>query len=86
LPNYLGIKSGFIVSIDDQLSNQLDVVIYDKRYTPPFIDEGRISVIPIETVVGVIEANSKLSSLDEILKRFEKIEKMILTTGMSKSI
>lgn len=72
LTNQFDIGSGFIINQDGIHSKQTDIIIYDNRILPPFINEYQIGIYPAQCVVGTIEIKSWLS-LDDILKTVEDI-------------
>jgi len=61
LPNQYGVGSGIIINKDGEQSNQTDILIYDNRFLPPFINEQNIGVYPVESVIATIEVKSKLN-------------------------
>lgn len=56
-----GIGTGIIVNQKGNQSAQTDIVIYDKRIIPPFIEERGIGVYPAESVIATIEVKSWLN-------------------------
>lgn len=60
LPSRLAIGSGFIITHNDNISTQCDIIIYDKENTP-IIETDEQRFFPIECVAGVIEVKSKLT-------------------------
>lgn len=61
-PPSIGVARGFIVDSDDNISNELDIIIFDKNKTPVFYSAGDLRIIPIETVYAVIEVKTKITS------------------------
>ena len=55
LPNRYQVSSGFIVDCDGNTSDQIDIVIYDKQYTPTLLDQQDQRYIPAEAVYAVFE-------------------------------
>jgi hypothetical protein len=60
LTSQFGIGSGVIINQVGKTSKQIDLIIYDKRILPPFIEEQNIGVYPIESVLAAIEVRSKV--------------------------
>jgi len=58
LTSQFGIGTGAIINQKGEQSRQIDIIIYDKRILPPFIQEERIGVYPAECVMAVIEVKS----------------------------
>lgn len=63
-PTYLDINQGFIITPDDRVSTQCDILIYDKENTPMIQSGEKQRFFPIETVVGIGEIKSTLSKSD----------------------
>lgn len=78
VPGNIGIARGEIVSIDDQVSPETDIILYEKNSTPYLINKEGYQVFPIECVYGVIEVKSKIdkSEIEDSFKKINKIKKM----------
>jgi hypothetical protein len=68
LTSQFGIGTGVIINQRGEQSKEIDIVIYDSRILPPFIEEQRIGVYPAESVLAVIEVRSWISK--EIIKEY----------------
>lgn len=77
LPARLAIGSGFIITAENNISTQCDIIIYDREYTP-VIENGEQRFFPVECVVGVIEVKSKLTKSDfkKALIKLSEIKKL----------
>jgi len=58
LTSQFGIGTGLIINQSGEQSKQIDIVIYDKRILPPFIEERKLGIYPAESVLAVIEVRS----------------------------
>ena len=58
-------QSVFIIDSKGNVSNEVDLAIFDEMYTPYVFRYGEIKFIPIEAVVAVVECKS--TSMDEKL-------------------
>lgn len=78
IPKTFGISDGFIISNNDEISTQCDIVIYDKEYTPTIEIDSLQKFYTVETVVGIGEAKSKLSkaALKETLIKLANSKKI----------
>ena len=75
IPQRFDIGSGFIISANDDVSTQCDLIIYDRDLTP-FIKSNENQIFyPVETVVGVCEVKSILSKV-EFQKSIHKLSKV----------
>lgn len=61
LTSQFGMGTGVIINQKGEQSKQLDIIIYDRRILPPFIEEQKIGVYPAECVLAVIEIRSWIS-------------------------
>lgn len=58
-------QSVFIIDFDGNVSNEVDLAVFDEMYTPYVFRYGEIKFIPIEAVVAVVECKS--TSMDKEL-------------------
>jgi Domain of unknown function (DUF6602) len=61
LPQRYRVDRAFVVDVNDRVSDQLDVVIYDAQYTPLLFEHEGGLYIPAESVYGVFEAKPELT-------------------------
>ncbi len=61
LPNRYCIDKAIIIDSTGQLSDQIDLVIYDQQYTPFVLTQNGIHYIPAEGVYAVFEVKPDLS-------------------------
>lgn len=84
LPDFLGVGTGEIVSAseevteEEQVSSQIDIVIYDANQCPTFHRSESAQVFPIEGVYGVIEVKSQLNSqgLEDDIEKITSAKRM----------
>ncbi|MEZ5007523.1 MAG: DUF6602 domain-containing protein [Chitinophagales bacterium] len=76
VPKTYGIDSGFIITPNNEVSSQCDIIIYDKSNTPLIKSSGLQKFFPIETVVAVGEVKSTVNSVKELDRYLEKLSKM----------
>lgn len=67
LPDKYIIGSGNIITAYNQVSNQIDVIVCDKRIVSPLLFQGDVGIFPVESVLSTIEVKSTLT-LDELRK------------------
>jgi hypothetical protein len=58
LTSQFGLGSGVIINQVGKRSKEIDIIIYDNRILPPFIEEQGIGAYPIESVLAAIEVRS----------------------------
>lgn len=64
LPERFGIDTGFIISSDNQFSNQADLIIVDKQNNAPLYSGYRNRLWPVESVYALIEVKTHLTPTD----------------------
>jgi len=64
LTSQFGMGTGVIINQRGEQSKEIDIIIYDRRILPPFIEEQKIGVYPAESVLAVVEARSWISKQD----------------------
>lgn len=75
LPSKFGLGKGEVVTSDNYHSREMDIIIYDKERCPKLIVEDGHALFPIETVYGVIQVKSSLSS-PELKSAYENIKSL----------
>jgi len=78
LPGNIGVANGECISTDGQVSNECDIILFEKNTTPYLVHKEGYQIFPIECVYGVIEVKSKLDKqqLTDSLKKIVKIKSM----------
>jgi Domain of unknown function (DUF6602) len=62
LPTDMGVGHGQIVSaVDERVSTEQDIVIYDRRLLPPLLYEGSLGLFPLECSLAAVEVKSRLT-------------------------
>ena len=55
LPERYRIDSGFVIDHNGNISDQIDIIIYDRHYTPLIFKGEKVIYIPIEGVYAIFE-------------------------------
>lgn len=61
LPRRYGVAKAFVIDAEGKMSQQLDVVIHDRHYSPLLFEVGGAHFIPAESVYAVFEIKQTLS-------------------------
>lgn len=61
LPNRYAVDTGIIIDSTGSTSHQIDVVIYDKQYTPTLLDQKNHRYIPAEAIYAVFEVKPTIN-------------------------
>lgn len=70
LSSQFGIGSGVIINQAGKRSKQIDIIIYDTRILPPFIEQQKIGVYPVESVLAAVEVRSRVDT--SVMKMYAK--------------
>jgi len=54
--------TGVVVDSEGRQSNQIDIIIYDKRLLPPILLTAEEGIVPCESTLATIEIKSKLTA------------------------
>lgn len=60
LPNRYQADKAFVIDSEGNQSNQIDVVIYDRQYTPMLFNQNGQKFVPAESVYGIFEVKQEL--------------------------
>lgn len=61
LPARYCVTSGFAVDIDGHRSEQIDIIVCDRQYSPLFSESNGVAIIPAESVYAAFEVKQSLS-------------------------
>ncbi|MDE3268447.1 MAG: hypothetical protein OYI31_08380 [Chloroflexota bacterium] len=61
LPGRYAVEGGFMIDVDGRESQQLDLIIFDRQYSPVLFETGGVLYVPAESVYGVFEVKQELS-------------------------
>ena len=61
LPKRYCVDKAFLIDCNNNLSDQIDVVIYDQQYTPFAFKQDSVIYIPAESVYAIFEVKQELN-------------------------
>jgi hypothetical protein len=61
LPKRYTADKGFVIDASGCISDQQDIIIYDRQYTPTLLDQEGVLYVPSESVYSVIEVKQELT-------------------------
>lgn len=62
LPSRYSVSKGKVIDCEGHMSDQIDVIIYDRIFSSSILVENGITIVPAESVYAVFESKSDLSS------------------------
>lgn len=60
LPNRYEVGTGFVIDSLGRRSEQIDIIVFDRHYTPTLLDQQKHRYIPAESVYGIFESKPHL--------------------------
>ncbi len=61
LPKRYSIDTAFVIDSQENISEQIDIVIYDQNFSPSLFNQDETKFIPAESVYAVIEVKQNLN-------------------------
>jgi len=59
-PKRYNFSKGFVIDSNGNLSDEIDIIVYDRQYSPFFFNKDGILYIPAESVYAVFEVKQKI--------------------------
>lgn len=83
LPERYSVDSGFVVDHEGNISEQIDIIIYDRHFTPFIFRGENVVYIPAEGVYAVFEVKPKLNktNYDYAIKKLKSVKQLKRTTA-----
>ena len=64
LPKRFSADTGLVIDLEDNISSQTDVIIYDSYNSPIYRTGSRLLILPSDNVASVIEVKSNLNKAE----------------------
>jgi hypothetical protein len=61
LPNRYTVQKAIVLSSDGEVSDSIDVVVFDRQYTPTLLDNDKHRYVPAEAVYAVFECKPTIN-------------------------
>lgn len=83
LPKRYCVDKAFIVDCENNISDQIDVVIYDQQYTPFAFKQDSIIYVPAESVYAIFEVKQELNKeyIEYAGKKAESVRSLFRTSA-----
>lgn len=84
LPNRYAIERAMVVDSNGDASQQIDIVIFDRQYTPFVINFGGIVYIPAESVYAVFEVKQDISKehIEYTSEKVHSVRRLLRTSAL----
>ena len=82
LPKRYQVKEAHVVDSQGEFSEQIDVVVFDRQYSPFIFNFGGQTIIPVESVYAILEAKQTLNAhhVRYARKKVESVRRLYRTT------
>jgi hypothetical protein len=82
LPKRYSADRAFVIDSEGNLSDQIDIVIFDRQYSPFILQQNGVTYIPSECVYAVIEVKQNLSkkNIEYAQKKAASVRKLKRTS------
>src|SRR6266496_5444061 len=82
LPNRYTVKKAIVLSSDGEVSDSIDVVVFDRQYTPTLLDNDKHRYVPAEAVYAVFECKPTINKayLEYAGKKAESVRRLKRTS------
>lgn len=87
LPSKYGVGRGEVISPENEISGEMDILIFDKAQCPLFLKSESHSLYPRESIFGAISMKSHLGSeeLKDAYKNIASLKKTMFSQNFQKS-
>lgn len=84
LPNRYAIERAMVVDSNGETSQQIDIVIFDRQYTPFVINFEGLVYIPAESVYAVFEVKQNISKehVEYASEKVQSVRRLIRTSAL----
>ncbi|QEG35821.1 DUF6602 domain-containing protein [Bythopirellula goksoeyrii] len=84
LPNRYAIERAMVVDSNGEASEQIDVVVFDRQYTPFVINYEGLVYVPAESVYAVFEVKQDISKehIEYASKKFQSVRRLKRTSAL----
>ncbi len=88
LPTRYAVDTGFVIDCNNEISEQIDIVIYDNFYSPIIFQMKGKKYIPIESVFAIFEVKPELSksTLSYAIGKIKSVKKLERTSNSINTI
>lgn len=88
LPTRYAANKGFVVDSKGSVSEEIDIIIHDRQYSPFVFQRGEMLIIPAESVYAVFECKQEANpkNIRDAQKKATSVRRLSRTTKSAKTI
>lgn len=82
LPKRYQVEKGYVIDSRNNISEQIDVIVFDRHFCPFMLDHKGVKLVPAESVYAVFEAKPAISkkTIDYAGKKIASVRKLKRTS------
>ena len=82
LPTRYQVCDGFVVDAQGLRSDQIDIIVFDRHYSPPLFQAGNVQYVPAEAVYSVFEVKQRIDkkTLRQACAKVSSVRRLRRTT------
>ena len=83
LPTRYQVCDGFVVDAQGLRSDQMDIIVFDRHYSPPLFQAGNVQYVPAEAVYAVFEVKQRIDrkNLRQACAKVSSVRRLARTTA-----
>ena len=83
LPTRYHVCDGFVVDARGLRSDQIDIIVFDRHYSPPLFQSGNVQYVPAEAVYAVFEVKQRIDkhTLRQASAKVSSVRRLQRTTA-----
>ena len=83
LPTRYQASDGFVVDAEGLRSDQIDIIVFDRHYSPPLLQAGSVQYVPAEAVYAVFEVKQRIDkrTLGQACVKVSSVRRLRRTTA-----
>lgn len=82
LPSRYEVRKGFVIDSEQSLSDEIDLIVHDRQYSPFILHQAGVDYVPAESVYAVIEVKQAIDrhSIDYATKKAASVRALKRTS------
>ena len=82
LPKKYGVDNGYVIDYEGNISDQIDIIIYDNLYSPYIMSSGSgVKYIPAEAVYAIVEVKPTMTKVESV-KKLKRTRRGVTVAGI----
>lgn len=84
LPGRYAVSKGFAIDCEGKLSEEIDIIIYDRYYSPFILHTGDTKYIPVESIFCILEVKQSFTKehIEYAVKKANSVDSLRVTSSI----